>query len=220
MKFYILEFNSAHKGDSGEEIKNNYDLTNACKNCGTGAQLNGPLFTNGLKNVTSDIFYTLAWDIIISEKLYQKLNNNGVEIGKLKKVVDKKNIFLNFYHLDSQFSFPKSLSISTGFTLEGQCPICKKNGYFNEVKIGNPDLGVPTIITPIKLYYGKIEKDFLLKSDIFKTWEHTGLSNLKKEGNKVVRYARPMYIISEKLVQLLLSLKIKGLEFNQIFIED
>lgn len=215
-KYYILEFRFNYVGDSGEEVYNNYDIKSACQNCGTGAILTGKLYVKGISKTKKEIFYTLAGDTIITESLYHTLLLNNIKLGVLQKVIDKRGIILPFYHLYTKLSFPKSLPKSKGLIIEDQCTICKQNGYFNDAIIGDLEKNIPTYIVPLELYYDKIDEDFLSKSDFFNTWEHMGLSNIKAEGNKVVGYARPMLIISEKFKLVLEDLKIKGLEFSEI----
>jgi hypothetical protein len=62
--------------------------------------------------------------------------------------------------------------------------------------------------------------DFLQRSDIYYTWEHIGCSILQAGGNRVVRYARPLLIVSQKLKDLLEEMKIKKLLFSRILFHD
>jgi hypothetical protein len=216
MNYFILDYIRAPKGQSGEPYKSPYSLDKACKVCGTGAILEGNLKTVGLAKVKKDFFVTLDDDYIISEKLYTSLIKDEIKIVELKKIVDYKNHELPFYHLYTNYIFPPA-SRKNGLEIEGQCPACKKNGYFNKVIIG--DVGVPTIVFPYDIGYESIDRDFLEQSDFFFTWECTGLSNLKAHDNYVVRYARPLLIVSDKFKLILEKYKIKGLKFEEIFID-
>ncbi len=88
MKYYILECNSAPKGESGESVRSRYSLDNACPKCGTNSVLIGPLFTKGLKSVKEDLFSTLDGDIIISEKLQSVLTEGNIKLD-VSEVMDK-----------------------------------------------------------------------------------------------------------------------------------
>jgi len=217
MKYYILSYTKGTSGESGESCKSNYSFDNACKVCGTGAKLVGKLRTKGLLKIEKLLFETLDGDFIISQKLYEILNKKGVKLGELQSVINNKNNNLPLYHLNSNLYFPPAAE-KTGLTIEGQCQTCKRNGYFNEAIIGNLKLNTPTQVFPVELYYQKINADFLDSSDFFFTWECTGLSNRIAHGDYVVRYARPMLIVSEFFKQALETEKIKGLKFEPITI--
>jgi len=208
----------AFKGDSGESYGSTYDLSNACKACGTGARLVGKLYTKGLKNVDGDYLYTLAGDNLVSKKLYEALVKNDAILNDVSIVLDSKNRDTSFFYLNPRFSFPKMLPCSEGLVISDQCPICKQNGFFNHVIAGSLEKGISTYVTPFKFYYSGIDNDFLDQSDIFHTWECMGLSNIKAEGNRVVRYARPLLIVSDKVKEVLEQFKIRKILFDEILI--
>jgi hypothetical protein len=215
MKYYVLINRSPQKGQSGESCGSHYDLRNACKKCGTGAQLDGKLYVRGLNNVKESLVSTFDGDVLVSTELYTTL----VTIGNLDlfPVFDQKENQLRFYHLSSKFSFPRMLPQSQGLKVEDQCEVCKKNGYFNDVIIGDIEKGIKTYIAPFVFHY-EIDKVLLNQSDIFHTWEHIGLSNLKSEGNKVIRYARPLLIVSERVKEILETFKLKKVSFSEVII--
>ena len=217
MKYFIIGYNKAPIGESGESCNSKYDFQNACTVCGTGAELIGKLRTKGLSKVTNDFFVTLDSDYIISENLYDKLVNKKIKIGNLLNVLDYKNNNLPFYHLYTNIYFPIAIKKS-GLINEDQCPICKRNGYFNKVIIGDIEKKIPTQIFPIDLHYSLSDMDFLNHSDIFFTWECMGLSNKVVQGNKVERYARPLLIVSEKIKNAFEEYKVKGVVFEPIII--
>jgi len=217
MKYFIIGYNKAPIGESGESCNSKYDFQNACTVCGTGAELIGKLRTKGLSKVTNDFFVTLDSDYIISENLYDKLVNKKIKIGNLLNVLDYKNNNLPFYHLYTNIYFPIAIKKS-GLIIEDQCPICKRNGYFNKVIIGDIEKKIPTQIFPIDLHYSLSDMDFLNHSDIFFTWECMGLSNKVVQGNKVERYARPLLIVSEKIKNAFEEYKVKGVVFEPIII--
>jgi hypothetical protein len=219
MEYYVIEYHAKPKGESGESCKSTYNLESACKNCGTGARLVGSLITKGLTKVTTDFFQTLDWDFLISEDLYKFLLSKGVQVGNLKKIVDSGKNILPFYHLYTELSFPKSLPSSEGLVTERQCPVCKSNGYFADAKIGDAAKGIPTVITPLRLKYEGITREFLVSSELFNTWEHLGLSNLKAEGTKVTRYARPMLIVNEKIKLAFEEYGVKKAVFEEVSID-
>lgn len=217
-KFYVLGCNSLPKGDSGESIGGKYDLSSACSYCGTKARLIGSLYTKGIQKIQRDFFYTLSNDCIISEDLFRKLIFSQINLGNSSQVVDQRGNALPYYHLNPSFYFPKALAASTGLITDKQCPLCKQDGFFSDVIVGNFEKNIPTYVTPIELHYDEIPEDFLNQSDVFNSWEHLGRSNLIAEKNKVIGYARPLLIVSEKLRVAFEEEKIKDVSFSPVFI--
>lgn len=147
---------------------------------------------------------TYDGDHLISDDLYHAIILHGAKIDHLLHVIDYKTIQeLPFYHLKSNYYFPKMRKDSVGLITEDQCPTCMQNGFYDDVPLG----GVGFI--RIYKYNYKDIKDILPMSDVFCTWEHIGASNLTAHGNKVVRYARPRFIIKEKIKKILEDLKVK-----------
>ncbi len=216
MKYFGVKYYAKPRGESGESCKSTYNLEDACKNCGTGAKLVGSLNCKGLTKINIDFFQTLDWDFLISENLYKFLLSRNIKITGLKKVFDLRKNELPFYHLYTEITFPKSLPSSEGLVIEDQCQVCKKNGYYCDAKIGDATKGIPTVITPLKLKYQGISKEFLASSELFNTWEHLGVSNLKAGPMKVIRYARPMLIVSERVKKAFEEYGVKHAVFEEV----
>ncbi len=220
MRFYLIDYIEKPKGYSGERCNSTYDLSDACKNCGTGAKLVDRLITKGITEVKTSFFATMSDDFLISKELYKLLLSKGIKITNLKEVLDSKKNELPYYFFYAEADFPKSLSSSEGLITERQCLVCQKNGYFSDVKIGDAAKGIPTVITPLRLKYQGISKEFLESSELFNTWEHLGISNLKAEGTKVVRYARPMLIVSERIKAVFEEFGVKNAQFEEVIINN
>lgn len=219
MKYYIIGYKKAPIGESGESCNSKYDFQNACPVCGTGAELVGKLKTKGLTKVKNDFFLTLDTDYIISENLYNKLVEKKIKLGLLQNVLDYRNNDLPFYHLYTNIYFPMS-NKKNGLIIENQCRICKRNGHFNKVIIGDTEIKIPTEVIPIDLQYSISDLSFLNHSDIFYTWECMGLSNKEVLGNKVERYARPLLIVSERIKNAFEEFKLKNVVFEPILIKS
>lgn len=216
MKYYILYYRRAPIGESGEPCHSTYELTSACPTCGTGAVLSGNLRVKGFSKVNKELFETLDGDCIISQKLYEALLENEINLGTLLNIVDHRGNNLPFFHLYTGSHLPQTKS--NDFEIEGQCPICKRNGFFTKVIIPTDDQ-TPTKIFPYNLHYSANVLNILQKQDFILTWECMGLSNLKADDKYVVRYARSLSIISEKFKMVLEIFKIKGVEFEEISID-
>lgn len=219
MKFYVLKYTANPKGYSGERCNSSYDVSNSCSNCRSGVKLIGNLITKGITNVRTSFFVTLSGDFLISQELYDFMSGKGLRIKELRIVVDYKKKELPYYHLYTEQVFPKFLQNSEGLIIENQCPICHRNGYFSDVKIGDNKKNIPTVITPLVLRYTEIPLNFLESSEFFSTWEYLGLSNLKVEGIKIVRYARPMMIVSERIKLAFEEFGVKNAKFEEVIIQ-
>ncbi|NDK55414.1 hypothetical protein [Pontibacter fetidus] len=212
-KYYIITYRGSTSGESGEQCGTDYIFDNACVVCGTGAELKGTLKVRGITKTKKNLFETVNGDCLISKSLKESIVEKLPNL-RLEQVVDKKNQSIDFYHLYTRLNLPKFKETSTGYVTEDQCPVCMRNGFYNDVTIGNP-----TIVKPLAFTYNYEDLVLISNAIILKTWECRGLSNKVKSGNKVVRFARPWIVVREDLKEVLESEKIKNIHFEQIIIE-
>lgn len=215
MEYYLVEYLGKPVGESGECCKTAYDLNTACTTCGTGAKVIGNLRVKGLSNIKKDFFVTLDGDYIISQALNDLLIKEKIKIPNLKNVIDYRNRILPFVNFIPDYFFPKAYLIK-GMTIDAQCPICQRNGYFDKVAIGDIDKGIKTQTYKRIFHYAHVESELLSKSEIFNTWECLGLSNLTQYDKYVIRYARPLLIIDDKVRNIFEKYSIGDLEYEPI----
>jgi len=218
MRYFIISYKNRPLGESGESCKSEYDLSSACVDCGTGAKLIGTLIVKGFSNIKKDFFETLDEDLIISSRLYNLIRDNLHDFY-LNQVVDSRKNKLDFYHFANNVTLPRFKKDSTGFVIEDQCQTCRRNGFFTDAEIGNLERNIPTIIHP---YILKYDKNDLVKYNhdlILNTWECFGLSNRVATGNSVIRYARPLTIVSERIKDIFNREKLNDVEYEQLVIE-
>jgi len=213
MNYHILTYSGATPGESGEECGTEYSFEYACEACGTGAELSGNLKVRGITKIKKDFFETINGDCIISQTLKESIKKKFPEFD-VKPVADTKNQTSDFFHLYTSTTLPNFKETSTGYVKEDQCPICHRNGYYNDVIIGQP-----TIVEPLNFKYDINDISRYSNEIILKTWECRGLSNKVKSGNKVVRFARPWIVVREDLKEVLESERVKNIHFEQIKIE-
>lgn len=224
MKFYLLFNTVKETGYSGEGAGGQYNMETGCKNCGTACKLIGNLPINAVK-LKRDFIQTLDRDYLISDKLFSALNSVDVKIGRLLHILNSKSREeLPYYHFNPQFTFPEMLPESEGIKTDDQCPVCKRNGFYDYriyPKDDNGEIIVEQIKdVPRKYIYNIPDKTILEKSDIFFTWEHFGPSNLIASGNKVVGFARPRLIVSERVKSVFEKCSVKNTLFEEIFIQE
>lgn len=214
MEFYILTISSKPTGESGESCASKYALSTACPNCGTGALLEGNLITKRLKNIKS-FKETLDGDKIISEAVFTAMNMNGIKLAApLKNIVDTRGNALPSYHLTSTIYLPAAYE-SEGLIIEDQCPICKRNGYFNKILLGDLGKKTPTKVFPVGLKYQKRDACLLNECELINTYECMGLSSKGTAGG-IIRYARPLQLVSSRIKELFESFDSKNLKFEKI----
>lgn len=217
MKYYIISYSGSMKGESGEACNSNYTFQDACDVCGTGAMLTDNLKVKGLSNVKNHFFETYCYDYLISKELFNFLSNRKLIIEDCLMAVDSKGKPTDYYHFTSKFILPKKSHKSTGLVTNLQCPVCLRNGFFNESIAEVSEKGKRLIPLPIKLVYENIDRELLILSDIFITWECFGWSNLVAESFRAVRYARPFIIVSDNIKSAFEDFKVKKVNFEQVY---
>lgn len=215
MEHFVLTYTGKPIGESGENCGTEYGFEKACDVCGSGAVIKGKLRCNKLGGGLKDIFQTIDGDIIISENLYIRMVNENIEVGGLKNVINIKGENLPFYHLFSAISLPKTFE-ANGLVVDNQCLTCKRNGYFNDLLMGDLKNKLPSKIIPVQLVYREEVLDIYRHFDILSTWEFMGLSNKKAIGNLAVRFARPLLIVSETMKRFMEKSQLQNLKFEPI----
>ncbi len=215
MNYFILTYVGKPVGESGENWGTEYIFNYACNKCGTGASVKKNLKSYKLENIAKEIFQTIDGDYIISKDLYILLKSKNIQVGNLKNVTSASGEILPFYHLFADHGLPKAAE-TKGLIKENQCVECRRNGYFNNIVMGDLDKRINTKVLPVRLTYNKLDIVLLGNEDILNSWEHMGLSEKEAEGNSVVRYARPLLIVSKGFKEILEECKLKNIEFESI----
>lgn len=86
--------------------------------------------------------------------------------------------------------------------------------------IGNIGKNIPTYIYPVNLHYSSSELKNPDKRDFYFIWECFGYSNLVAHGNNIVGFARPLLIVNKEFKNTLEKLKVKGVVFEPIVIDN
>lgn len=218
MKYFVIGYKRANRGESGESCNSHFDLSSACPKCGTGAELVGNLRVKGISDVNRDLFETLNGDYLISSRLFKKIRQRLSNL-ELVQVVNTKNQPLEYYHFTTSLVLSKFSSKSTGFTIEDQCTYCKRNGYFNQAIVGSLEMDIPTFVSPLNLVYNEQDFSRLKFPTIVKSWECVGLSNRKAYDKYVIRYARPFLLVSETFKMALQEERVRGIDFEEVTIQ-
>ncbi|MDM8177257.1 hypothetical protein QT327_23385 [Olivibacter sp. 47] len=214
MDYFVFSYLGKPIGGSGENYGTVYDMKESCDRCGTGAKVKDVLKIK-LKQTSKDLFETVDGDILISQDLYRRINDANLDVESLTKVRNQKGEVLPFYHLKTNRTLPPA-NIISGLKIEDQCPVCMRDGYFHDVIIGNLEKDISTKVIPLIIRYQKGIMDNYGPSDIFFSWECLGLSSRSKDNGGIIRYARPLLIVSERLKSVLENTSKKDIEFQKV----
>ena len=198
--FYVLILTSGSQAFGGPTYGTKYDLINACKYCGTGAEAIGPRITSGLDKKRKGFFSNLDGELFVDLKLATAFSHLGLK--NLEKVISPRGMVFPFMEIREEATLPPFSKETTGFIRENQCEHCYRDGHFNEVN------------EPLNLVYNSIDND-LLQKDFLKTYECFGRSFLRPPL-KDSTFACPQCIVSERVIDLLKHEKVRRFTFFPI----
>lgn len=203
-KLLAFSINRAPKGHGGPTYGTKYDLSSACKACGTGAIQRSSLILKSAEiPKNKDIVQTLDDEIIVSSRIKSLLSKfRGLE---LRQVEFSNRTTPSLYQLIPKTQLPKMSDTSKGMVRQNQCSLCNRDGYFHTTKI------------PFEPHYDNLAEGLLNKSDIFSTYEHFGISRIR-ENFSDSHLAQPLILVKPTVMNALNDLKIKGLRFEPVVV--
>jgi hypothetical protein len=98
---------------------------------------------------------------------------------------------------------PFDAETTGGVVREDPCPDCERDGYFGTAK------------SPLELRYALDPDDLEEMPDLVSTWEHFGRSKLVEPFEESV-FSQPLLLVKSRVVELLQTLKIRGLRFHPV----
>lgn len=204
-KFYRLLVNSlCVEVDGGPLHGTYYNMDNACKQCGSGAEPEGPRYMSNIEKIKKRITTAGFGEVLIDVELAQKCIDNGIKC--LAPVLSAKSKERSSYmEIRGEAVLPPFSTKTIGYEIsKKQCSICKRDGYFDSLEQN------------LKLIYENLGAS-ILKNDILITFERFGYSRLREPFKDSV-FARPLYIVSDKLSDILQESAVKGVDFDPIII--
>jgi len=210
MRIFNLGYSEAEKGESGEAVGTKYDTSYGCIKCGTNTKYIGNTAVTGFGKIKKNFCVTLDSDKIISEQVYHSLTEDfDVATNGFVQVMNKKGILLPFYHLRPEGTLPKMEEGSTLAPQQKQCDHCQRNWFAYSSRWNSSK---KMFEPPIRYVY-KYDQTLWEATDMLKSWEHFGGSNLVEHGDYVIRFARPLIFVSEKFKNAFEALGIKKATF-------
>lgn len=192
---------------AGPETGTKYDLTNACNKCGSGAVQIGPLRIRPSDLKKLDVQNSIYWHVIISRRLRDLFLKEDVKEVEFREVVSKiDNKGLGYYQIIPKYILPPALPSS--FETDNQCPICKRDGYFDGHIEGKP-----------KILKYKLSENILNKADFFFSYEFLGYSILREPFERSI-FNQPKVLVTPKIFEIVSKLKIREAGFYPVIINN
>lgn len=200
---------SRSERDAGEHAyREQFDLSTACSECGTGAKQVAPLIVKsralpkkGLVFATLNREYLFAEDVAIS-LLAARLT--GLEMLQARS--GKKKI--PWWQFMARYEMPPFAPETRGLersVSDPPCARCNRDGYF----YNNQE--------PIQLIYRRNQLGGDPLPDVAHTYECQGCSVLR-EPFQESQFAKPMFLIGSRVFDILQRHKVKGLSFEPVAI--
>jgi hypothetical protein len=183
MKTSLLVIENQLSCYCGPKDGGNYDLSNACPVCGTGARRVDSISLPAAR-LKDRVSNTLKFEVVIPPRLAGAIKS--VAPRCLRNIRDEKTGELTpFFQLIPEITLPRWSAATTGWCTSEMvppCSTCKRDGYFNVTK------------APLRLSY----RETLSLFSVAETYEHFGKSRLQpdfKESN----FAVPLLVVSQAL---------------------
>lgn len=131
----VLRSSGAEKWFSGCRAGTVYDFADACPACGTGArQLSALRLLGARKSKNKQCVNTLDDDLIVSADVATALESALVDRGCLRRVeLAKTHSLSDWWQLLPRQTLPRMAQESLGLTVEDQCPVCKRDGHYDDM---------------------------------------------------------------------------------------
>jgi len=184
MKYFLLSVRNQLSVYCGPKDGGRYDFSAACRVCGTGARRVDPIRLPH-SNLKDRVASTLKYEIMIPPRLVPSLR--AVEPNCLREIVTGKDRTPSgFFELIGETVFPPFGPSTTGYTTSEQCPICRRDGYFN----------IPHV--PLQLAYDRS----VPTCAVAETYERFGNSRPNPDL-KASYFAAPRLILSEAMCEII-----------------
>lgn len=192
----------APKADGGPRHGTEYDLTNACPRCGTGAVQTSPLVLKRSETPRpgADLFETLSGEVLISEDLAGVWDAAGIGGAELRGAVSHRDGQpLAWFQVIPQLELPPMSAQTRGTIREDPCPACGRDGHFFTVK------------SPEAIVYDDPESAEDLP-DVCHTYERFGNSVLREPFASSF-FAPPLLICKPNVQKFFRGRRVRGIRF-------
>jgi hypothetical protein len=202
----VVRIDREPSGCGGPRYGTTFTLEHACPRCGTCARPVGDVRLRASDvRKRGDVFETLDGERLVSDRVRDALiaaDVTGCEFHRVRAACTGEP--LPWMQLVAPFELPPFDPETTGGVVrEDPCPECDRDGYFATAK------------SPLELHYALAPGDLEEMPDLVSTWEHFGRSKLVEPFEESV-FARPLLLVKPRVVEVIQSLKIRGLAFEPV----
>jgi hypothetical protein len=201
-----LGVTTAPRGNGGPTYGTEYDLSRACRLCGTGAVQISPLVVKAsdLPRRTS-VFQTLDVEVLVSAAVADELEDAALTGLELRQAVSLDNGgALPWWQLIAQEELPP-MDPSTGGILRSEhdrpCRLCGRDGFFR------------TPAEPTEIRYRDLAPGAL--PDVVRTWEHFGVGRIV-EPFKNSQLAHPLLLVRPIVLDIFRQKRARNVEFTPV----
>jgi hypothetical protein len=202
-----LFITSAEAGMGGPTHGTEFDLSDACPECGTGARQKGALALRKSELPTdAALFQTLDGEVLVSPSLANALKGAGLAGLELRQAVGHRDGgTLDFFQLIPVSEMPPWHSSSIGYERERPCPSCDRDGFFDDPNV------------PFEIVYGKNALE--AAADISWTYERLGNSGIREDFS-ASHFAAPRPLVSPRFVDVLRNEGVRNCAFLPVRAAD
>lgn len=193
---------TAPKGLGGPSCGTQYDLSQACPMCGTGAIQTSPLILKASEVPKKGIiFQTMHSEILVAltfAKVLKEARLSGLEFRQAQSFRERKP--LPWLQLLAKQELPPMAPATRGILRERPCPHCRRDGYFHSAD------------EPIEIMYRCSDVDLDALPDVVQTYERFGNSAITKPF-KDSNFASPLLLVKPRVFSIFEQHKVRGVEF-------
>jgi hypothetical protein len=150
------------------------------------------------------IVQTLRGEYLVHEGMAVTLRDSEISGLELRRAESSRGQPLPWYQLIATHALPAMVPSSRGILVEGQCPHCRRDGYFGSpTEEMQPRYPQPNLKAPY---------------DVMRSWEHFGNSRLTEPFDQS-HLASALLLVRPKVMELLLEMGFRGIRFKPVEIE-
>jgi hypothetical protein len=192
-------------GLGGPSYGTRFDLSVACRVCGTGAVQTSPLIVAASEIAqTGDIAQTLDGEILVSLSLADALGRERLSGIELRPVVaHRTGREVPWRQLVAKATMPPLAAETVGVVRERPCPTCGRDGFFG------------TVTRPEELVYSLRDMAGTADLDVVATWERFGNSVLR-DPIESSHFASPLILAKPRVYDILAAAGTKGVGFTPV----
>lgn len=192
-------------GYGGPTYGTQYDISEACSVCGSGARQISPLILKAEDLPAKErVAATYDGEILFPEKVAKRLIDSGFDDKALGPVLASAgNRPLPWRQLCALAELPPMSAETKGIIREGVCPNCGRDGYFHDAE------------NPVEIRYDAKDVDLIALPPVVGTWERFGNSRLLTPIEES-HFAPPLVIIKQQIYQMLRGTGLRGLAFHPV----